>query len=184
TSTVGHWRRHRGQSRRPTDTPRPLPATGAAGRWRSCAGAVFSALAGHAVATNDELDPRSSHVHGAPVRPGCADNRTGILSRQLTHDADGGRVALDQARLITQRGSSNGHQRARSSDRYAPSVGVSNLTPTRRRAYHFFPLISFITSISRSRSANSFFSRAFSVSIWRSRFTSTASSLPKRLRQA
>ena len=61
-----------------------------------------------------------------------------ILSRQLPHHAHRGRVALDQAGLITQCRSSNGHQRARSSDRYAPSVGVSNLAPTRRRAYHLW----------------------------------------------
>src|ERR1700753_1885232 len=52
-----------------------------------------------------------------------------------------------------------------------------------QRAHHFL-LRSFKTSISSSRSANSFFSRAFSVPICGGRFTSTALSCPKRLRQA
>src|SRR6185437_2340016 len=107
----------------------------------------------------------------------------GILGCQLTHHCHGRCVALDQARLVAQCRSRHGHQRACSSDRDAPLACVRDLAPPNRRAYHFFAAISFMTSISRSRSANSFFSRAFSLSTWRRRFTSTASSLPKRLRQ-
>jgi hypothetical protein len=47
----------------------------------------------------------------------------------------------------------------------------------------FFAAISFITSISRSRSATSFFRRLFSCSSVRSRFVSSAVIVPKRFRQ-
>jgi hypothetical protein len=47
-------------------------------------------------------------------------------------------------------------------------------------AHHFFALISFITSISRSRSATSFFSRAFSASSCLRRLTSSDCIAPKR----
>ena len=50
-------------------------------------------------------------------------------------------------------------------------------------AYHFFAAISFTTSISRSRSARSFFSLAFSCSNWRSFFTSSAFMPLERWRQ-
>jgi hypothetical protein len=49
---------------------------------------------------------------------------------------------------------------------------IRNLTPTSRHAHQFFAATSFITSISRSRSATSFFSRAFSASSCFSRRTS------------
>ncbi|CAI10690.1 hypothetical protein, INTERPRO suggestion: probable Aminoacyl-tRNA synthetase, class I (plasmid) [Aromatoleum aromaticum EbN1] len=45
----------------------------------------------------------------------------------------------------------------------------------------FFPAISFMTSISRSRSASNFFSRAFSCSSWRSRLTSSGVHRPEVL---
>src|SRR6185437_2701625 len=108
----------------------------------------------------------------------------GILGGQFLHHRHHRRIAADQPRLVVQRGPRHRHQRARSSDRYSSLMQVRDLSTTNGRAYHFFAAISFINSISRSRSASSFFSFAFSPSICRSRFTSTASSLPKRLRQA
>lgn len=53
-------------------------------------------------------------------------------------------------------------QRAGSSLGQASALRIRHLLATGRHAYHFFAAISFITSISRSRSATSFFSRAFS----------------------
>ena len=52
--------------------------------------------------------------------------------------------------------------------------GYSNLPPTGRHAHQFFAATSFMISISRSRSATSFFSRAFSVSSCFRRLTSFA----------
>src|SRR5690554_305889 len=66
--------------------------------------------------------------------------------------------------------------------RYPAQRGVSHLRRARRRAHHFFAEISFITSISRSRSASSFLSRAFSVRGFFSRFASLGSTPAKRLR--
>jgi hypothetical protein len=60
---------------------------------------------------------------------------------------------------------------------------VAGAAATDRR-YHFFAAISFITSISRSRSATSFFSRLFSVSNTLRRFTSLLTISPYRLRHA
>ena len=51
-------------------------------------------------------------------------------------------------------------------------------------AYKFPSAISFRTCFSSERSATSFFSRPFSCSSWRRRFTSTASNVPYRFRQA
>src|SRR5690606_6903725 len=84
----------------------------------------------------------------------------------------------------TQRGAGDREQRARPPYRDAACVHIGDLVPANGRAYHFFAATSRMTSISRSRSARSFLSFAFSCSSWRRRFTSTGSSAPKRLRHA
>src|SRR4051812_37943043 len=73
-------------------------------------------------------------------------------------------------------------QRASPPLRQPPLRGAGHLLTARRHAHHFFALISFITSISRSRSATSFFSRAFSASSCFRRRTSLAWNVPKRFR--
>jgi hypothetical protein len=60
---------------------------------------------------------------------------------------------------------------------------VLHLLPSNPRAHHFFAAISFMTSISRSRSATSRFSRVFSASRAFRRFASGTSIAPNRLRQ-
>ena len=81
TSTVGRWRKHLTRNRMPTDIPRPLPATGAGGRWQSVAVAFFAVLADRTCATAGELDRRSSGVHGALGKPGYADSHSGDTVR-------------------------------------------------------------------------------------------------------
>jgi len=81
TSAADRWRTHRRRNRRPTDIPRPLPATGAGGRWQSVAVAFFAVLADRTCATAGELDRRSSGVHGALGKPGYADSHSGDTVR-------------------------------------------------------------------------------------------------------
>src|SRR5271165_4250422 len=108
----------------------------------------------------------------------------GVLRRQLVHHSDRRRISLRQARLVTDGRSRHAQQRARSPYRSTPLADVGDLLPAHGRAHHFFAATSFRISMSMTRSASTFLSRAFSASRWRSRFTSTASSCPKRLRQA
>ena len=61
---------------------------------------------------------------------------------------------------------------------------ILGLFPPDLCAHHFFAEISFITSISRSRSATIFLSLPFSSSSALSRFTSSLTISPNRLRQA
>ena len=87
------------------------------------------------------------------------------------------------AATVAQRRSRHGEQGARAAARQAAPLGVGDLLPAHACAYHFFRVISLRTSISRSRSATIFFSRPFSCSSCRSRFTSAGSSVPKCFRQ-
>ena len=75
---------------------------------------------------------------------------------------------------LRQRRTPNLGQRASPPLRQAPARRIRHLQSAGRHAHHFFALISFITSISRSRSATSFFSRAFSDSSCVRRRTSSA----------
>ena len=68
----------------------------------------------------------------------------------------------------------------RSVDMLVPESAVAGHAAS-RHAYQFFEATSFITSISRSRPATNFFSRAFSASSCRSRRTSFASKAPEPL---
>ena len=101
-----------------------------------------------------------------------------ILQRERPHRTDDWRVLDGPHRLIPQRRARHPQQRAGASTRQAPLYRVADLPPTDRRAYQCFLPISFMTSISRSRSATSFFRRPFSCSSCRSRFTSAGSSCP------
>src|SRR4249919_1788496 len=106
-----------------------------------------------------------------------------ILRRQLLHPLDHARVLHRLAALVAQRRSRHREQRAGPSYRETTLPAIRNLTPTSRHAHQFFAATSFITSISRSRSATSFFSRAFSASSCFSRRTSFDCNPPNRLRQ-
>lgn len=66
------------------------------------------------------------------------------------------------SRFVVKRRSRYAHQRTRFALGQAAHFGVFNLSAPRGCAHHFFALISFMISTSRSRLARSFFSRAFS----------------------
>lgn len=87
---------------------------------------------------------------------------TRVLRRELVHNAEGRCIALGQTRLVVERGARDRQQRACPPYRDATCVHVGDLSTALRRAYHFFAATSRMTSISRSRSAKSFFSLAFS----------------------
>src|SRR5689334_22813318 len=93
------------------------------------------------------------------------------------------KVVRRLAAAILQRRSRYREQRAGPPRRETKLPAIHHLLPASRHAHHFFAATSFITSISRSRSATSFFSRAFSASSCRRRLTSFACRAPKRLRQ-
>jgi hypothetical protein len=97
-----------------------------------------------------------------------------ILRRQLLHPLDHGRVLRRLATLVAQRRSRYREQRAGPPRRETTLPAIHNLPPAGRHAHQFFAATSFITSISRSRSATSFFSRAFSASSCFRRLTSLA----------
>ena len=97
-----------------------------------------------------------------------------ILRRKLRHPCDHRRVLDRLPRSIMQGRPSDLDQRANPPLRQAAARRVNHLATASRHAHHFFALISFITSISRSRSATSFLSRAFSCSSCFRRRTSSA----------
>ena len=112
----------------------------------------------------------------------------GLRPDQLKQDGEynGQRrgIPVDQPRLVAQRGPCDGEQGARAATRQTACTCIRDLRPAHACAYHFFRVISLSTSISRSRSATIFFSRPFSCSSCRSRFTSAGSNVPKCFRQA
>src|SRR6516164_9309162 len=106
-----------------------------------------------------------------------------ILASELAHAREDRRVGGILARSITEGRSRHLKKRAGPPLRQATACRKGDGLPTSQHAYQFFAAISFITSISRSRSATSFFSRAFSSSSAFSRRTSFASIVPNRRRQ-
>jgi hypothetical protein len=88
----------------------------------------------------------------------------GILRGELAHHFEHGCVALVQRGLVPDRRSRDVKQRARTAKRDPAPTHVRDLLPPSGRALHFFRATSLITSISRSRSATSFLSFAFSCS--------------------
>jgi hypothetical protein len=106
-----------------------------------------------------------------------------IPRRQALHSLHYRGVLRGLAALIAQRRSRHREQRAGPPRRETTLPAIRNLLPASRHAHQFFAATSFITSISRSRSATSFFSRAFSASTCFSCLTSLAPKPPKRLRQ-
>src|SRR5439155_7305348 len=79
-----------------------------------------------------------------------------VLRGQLGHATDRRRVLRRQLRPIPQRRPRDSQQRARPATGQSAPSRVLDLLPPAGRAYHFFALISFITSSSRSRSATIF----------------------------
>src|SRR3954452_509691 len=84
--------------------------------------------------------------------------------------------------LIAERRPRNREQRAGPPRRETALSAISHLFAADRHAHQFFAATSFITSISKSRSATSFFSRPFSISSCRRRRTSSDRNAPNRLR--
>ena len=87
-----------------------------------------------------------------------------VLGGELAHRRQRRGVALDQPRPVAPAGPGHLEQRARSPDRQAALTHIRDLLPPDGCAHHFFAATSFITSISRSRSATSFLSLVFSCS--------------------
>src|SRR5262249_60430642 len=107
----------------------------------------------------------------------------GLLPPHPPHPLHDPRAGPRHPALKGQRGSPDRKQRAGPPHRKPTLSAIRHLPPASRHAHQFFAATSFITSISRSRSTTSFFSRAFSASSCRNRRTSLAWKLPKRLRQ-
>ena len=157
----------------------------AAGDWPPHAAvASFSALAAHAAARADALDRRSSHGPGAPGTPGCADSRSADTAPRARASPPPPAHRASPVATLAHCRSSHAQQRARSSDRSASLAYVGDLSADERARSPFF-CGDFLQDLDVHDSlGQTFLSRAFSASSCRSRFTSTASSCPKRLRQA
>src|SRR5208282_909805 len=97
-----------------------------------------------------------------------------ILRRQRLHPCDDRRILRRLPARIAQRRSRHPKQRAGPPRREPTLPAIRHLPPAGRHAHQFFEATSFITSISRSRSATSFFRREFSVSSCLRRRTSFA----------
>src|SRR5690606_12675824 len=108
---------------------------------------------------------------------------TRILRREFGHARERRRILVRHARAVAQARSRHPQKRAGPPLRQSFVHRVFHPSPASRHAHHFFAAISFITSISRSRSASSFLSFAFSASSCLKRRTSDASNVPNRLRQ-
>ncbi len=87
-----------------------------------------------------------------------------VLRRQRPHPPDHRRILGQLPALVAQRRSRHREQRAGPPRREPTLPAIRHSPPASRHAHQFFAATSFITSISRSRSATSFFSRAFSAS--------------------
>src|SRR5690348_580478 len=92
-----------------------------------------------------------------------------VLRCELAHVRDRRRVELVALRLVIESRASNAEERARAPLGQASLLGERDLLVAPMRAHHFFALMSLSTSISRSLSASSFLSFAFSVSSVRRR---------------
>src|SRR5262245_5503598 len=123
----------------------------------------------------------SIRTHHVPLPPQEDPNPSiavpGILRRESVHGLHGWGISHRQARLIAQRRARDREQGARAAARQATRLRERDLLPAHACAYHFFRVISWSTSSSRSRSATSFFSRLFSNSSCRRRLTSVGSRL-------
>jgi hypothetical protein len=110
----------------------------------------------------------SARAHAVAVAPekdaDAAIAASRILRRQLLHLLDHGRVLCCLATLVAQCRSRHLKQRAGPPRRETMLPAIRNRPPTGRHAHQFFAATSFMTSISRSSSPISFFSRAFSAS--------------------
>jgi hypothetical protein len=162
-------------------------------RWREAVEAfplqrVFLVGAGgleaRPASTVDTPDRRSSRNHAASSSPGSGGSRTSdtapptrasprSLARLARPTAIGIRWSIERPDVARTLCGVKAHADARKRSACAE-----------RPRSPFFRETSFITSISRSRSASNFLSFPFSCSSCRRRFTSTASRAPKRLRYA
>ena len=142
----------------------------------------FLGTCSFALATADRPGRSSSCDRRGRERSECAYSHSAGIGGKLTHPCQHGRILYGHPRSIAQCRSSHLDQRASPPLRQAPPRREHHLGTASRHAHHFFALISFITSISRSRSATSFFSRAFSASSCFSRRTSSAWNAPIRTR--
>src|SRR5690606_37754725 len=113
-----------------------------------------------------------------------ARTKTRVLTRETLHRLNHRSVLHGHPQRVIQTGTGNIHQRTGTTLGDATRDGVPRLRQTSLCAYHFFELISFITSISNSRSTSNLRSLAFSASSAFRRLTSSVSMLPNFLRHA
>jgi hypothetical protein len=144
-------------------------------------------LARHLQPSRPPQPMRPARAHAIAVAPekdaDAAIAVARILRRQLLHPFNHRRVFRGLATLLVQRRPRHREQRAGPPGRETTLPAHTQLAAASRHAHQFFAATSFITSISRSRSATSFFSRAFSASSCFRRLTSLAPKPPKRFRQ-
>ncbi len=131
---------------------------------RRASSAACTATAGRPSATANVPAQRSCDSGRARERCGCGDSRCADTALTALPSARSRALPGCLATLVTQRRSRHLKQRAGPPRRETTLRAIRNLTPTGRHAHQFFAATSFMTSISRSRSATSFFSRAFSAS--------------------
>jgi hypothetical protein len=128
----------------------------------------------HATPEQTEVGTPPRAAANRPVRSERADHRRHAGLVRTTHGDAGGATGASFAALVAQCRSRHLKQRAGPPHRETTLPAIRNLPPTGRHAHQFFAATSFMTSISRSRSATSFFSRAFSASSCFRRLTSFA----------
>jgi hypothetical protein len=142
-------------------------------RARPCGGgnALSRPLARHLQPCRPPQPVSAAGAHGMTVAaeedPHAPIAVAWILRRQLLHPRHHGGILRRLAAVIIQCRSCHREQRAAPPRREPALPAILNLPPASRHAHHFFAATSFITSISRSRSATSFFNRAFSASAYR-----------------
>src|SRR5262249_40016348 len=175
-----HRRRCQTQNRSSTPGWPPSVATALAASSQSAFAAVCAEPVGAPPAIDDAPDLGSSGVHHVQGKSVYADNRTAGIAALVLSSAQSPVHRPEPCGFDSPARSAPHVVACRPVVPRDPAPRIRNATATSQHAYHFFAAISFITSISRSRSATSFFSRAFSCSSTFSRRTSLTWNVPKR----
>ena len=153
---------------------RPWPRPGACAFAAACAAPAASPFATDGAHVRSSSDDRRGRG-----KCGCAGSHNADTAPTAPPSAPAPAYPSRPSAAITQR-----RPRYRDSVQArrgrGPPPAIRYSRPASRHAHHFFAAISFITSISRSRSATSFFSRPFSASSCFSRRDIVGCSRPKR----
>ena len=130
------------------------------------------------------MNPISARVHSFTREQGLNPSAPvpRMTARDSLHRLGQQSIAFNQLRAVAECRVRNRPRRACSPLGSPALENVRDGLQARLRAHHSFAVTPFITSISRSRSATSFFNRAFSVASSRRRRGSTGFSYPIRLR--